>query len=169
MTTIRDVDGSADIADVRTLFLEYARSLQVDLAFQSFDAELASLPGDYTRPDGVLLLATIDDRVVGCVAVHRWDGDTCEMKRLYVRDDARGHGLGRALAEAAVRFARDAGYRALRLDTLPGMTTARALYRQMGFRDVAPYRYNPVAGTSFMELMLRPLISESDRASSACE
>jgi ribosomal protein S18 acetylase RimI-like enzyme len=112
------------------------------------------LPGSYARPAGVLLLALAGRRAVGCVGVRRLDADTCEMKRLYVRDEARGQGVGRALAEAAVAFARSAGYATMRLDTLPGMTKAQALYRELGFRDAPPYRYNPVPGASFMELDL---------------
>ncbi len=128
MVTIRDADGAADIADVRALFEAYAHSLGIDLGFQDFAAELTGLPGAYARPSGLLLLATAA-RAVGCVAVRRLDPDVCEMKRLYA-----------------------AGYRAMRLDTLPTMTGAQALYRRLGFRDVPPYRYNPVPGTSFLEL-----------------
>jgi ribosomal protein S18 acetylase RimI-like enzyme len=153
MVTIREA-GSADIAEVRTMFGEYAESLGVDLGFQRFDDEMRELPGDYWRPAGVLLRADLGGRAVGCVAVRRLDADACEMKRLYVRDEARGHGVGRALAEAAIRFARSAGYRAMRLDTLPSMATAQALYSRLGFRDVAPYRFNPVPGTRFLELTL---------------
>lgn len=152
MVMIREADGVVDMADVRTLLEEYAQSLGIDLGFQDFDAELAGLPGAYSRPDGVLLLAATAAGTAGCVAVRRLDADVCEMKRLYVRPDARGHAVGRALAEAAVACGRAAGYRAMRLDTLPTMTKAQALYRELGFRDVPPYRYNPVTGTSFMEL-----------------
>ena len=154
MVTIRDADRAGDIDDVRDLFEEYAASLGVDLGFQNFEQEIAALPGDYTRPAGVLLLAEMDGRVVGCIGVRRLDDRTCEMKRLYIRDQARGHGLGRSLAQAAIEFARAAGYRAMRLDTLPSMATAQGLYRQLGFHDVPPYRYNPVPGTTFMELRL---------------
>lgn len=152
MTTIREAGGDADIAEARALFEEYARSLGVDLAFQDFEHELAGLPGAYATPAGVLLLATMINRPVGCVAVRGLAADICEMKRLYVREEARGLGVGRALAEAAIAFGQAAGYRAMRLDTLPTMTRAQALYRELGFRDVPAYRYNPVAGTSFMEL-----------------
>jgi GNAT superfamily N-acetyltransferase len=151
---IRDAEGPADIAEVRSLFEEYARSLGIDLEFQGFAEELAGLPGSYVRPAGVLLLALAARRAVGCVGVRRLDAGACEMKRLYVRDEARGQGIGRALAEAAVAFARSAGYQTMRLDTLPGMTKAQVLYRELGFRDAPPYRYNPVPGASFMELDL---------------
>jgi ribosomal protein S18 acetylase RimI-like enzyme len=154
MVTIREADGAADLTDVRELFKEYAQSLGIDLGFQDFDAELAGLPGAYSRPDGVLLLASVGARTAGCVGVRGLEAGVCEMKRLYVRPDARGHAAGRALAEAATAFGRAAGYRAMRLDTLPTMRGAQALYRLLGFRDVPPYRFNPVPGTSFMELPL---------------
>jgi len=154
MTRIREADCVADIAEVRTLFEEYAQSLGIDLGFQDFRQEVTGLPGAYARPTGLLLLATTGDRSIGCVAVRRLDSDTCEMKRLYVSAEARGQGVGRALAMAAVEFGKGAGYHAMRLDTLPTMAAAHALYRQLGFGDVPPDRYNPVLGTAFMELVL---------------
>lgn len=153
MITLRQA-GDADVSEVRALFREYAESLDVALDFQDFENELASLPGAYSLPGGCLLLATDGARSVGCVGVRPLDERTCEMKRLYVRQEARGQSVGRRLVDEAIAFARAAGYRAMRLDTLPTMTAARELYRQMGFRDIAPYRYNPIPGTSFMELML---------------
>jgi ribosomal protein S18 acetylase RimI-like enzyme len=154
ITKIREVDDAAAAAQVRELFSEYAQSLGIDLAFQDFEAELVRLPGAYTRPTGCLLLASCGARAVGCVAVRALDSSACEMKRLYVRAEARGCGIGRLLANAAVAFARDAGYRVMRLDTLPTMVSAQALYRALGFRDIPPYRHNPVPGASFMELVL---------------
>ena len=154
MTTVRAVETDADIGEIRVLFGEYAQSLRIDLAFQDFQAELAGLPGAYSRPNGCLLLATVGSRSVGCVGVRRVQADVCEMKRLYVRPEARGQGVGRALAEAAIRFGQVAGYRAMRLDTLPNMAVAHALYRQLGFREIPAYCYNPIPGTSFMELAL---------------
>jgi putative acetyltransferase len=143
-----------DLATARELLLEYAASLGFDLGFQDFDAELRSLPGEYAPPRGALLLARSDSRAVGCVAVRPLDPEACEMKRLYVRPSARGIGAGRALAEAAVAAGRRCGYSCMRLDTVPSMETARALYRSLGFREIAPYRFNPIPGTSFMELDL---------------
>jgi ribosomal protein S18 acetylase RimI-like enzyme len=154
MATIREADGSADVAEIRALFEEYAQSLGIDLSFQGFGDELASLPGAYSPPGGRLLLAAHGARAVGCVGVRPLGDGLCEMKRLYVRPEARGGGLGRQLAEAAIAFGKAAHYHAMRLDTLPTMAAAQELYRQLGFRDVAPYRYNPVPDTSFMQLDL---------------
>lgn len=146
--------ASSDYPIVRQLFEEYGRSLGINLAFQNFEHELATLPGLYAPPEGALILAWLNDRPVGCVAMRPLDDQTCEMKRLYVRPAARGTGAGRMLAERAISAARDAGYRAMRLDTLPTMLAARSLYADLGFREIPPYRVNPVEGTSFLELKL---------------
>lgn len=147
---------AADIAAIRTLFLEYAASLDVDLAYQAFQNEVASLPGDYAPPRGCLLLARDGGAARACVGVRPLDDNVCEMKRLYVRPEARGSGIGRTLTIAAIEFGRAAGFRAIRLDTLPSMAAAQVLYRSLGFRDIAPYRFSPVAGNVFMELQLAP-------------
>jgi len=154
MATIREANGSADVEEVRQLFEEYAQSLGVDLSFQGFGEELASLPGSYSPPGGRLLLAADQAHAVGCVGVRPLENGICEMKRLYVRPEARGRGVARQLAEAAIAFGKAANYHAMRLDTLPTMTAAQELYRQLGFRVVEAYRYNPVPGTSFMQLDL---------------
>jgi len=161
---IRPIASPADFTIARTLFEEYGASLGVDLAFQDFATELATLPGAYVPPTGALLLAELEGEVVGCVALRPLEPPlVAELKRLYVRAAGRGHGLGSALTLAALDQARAAGYRRIRLDTLPGMTQAQALYRQLGFRDIPPYRYNPVPGTRFMELDLEDRVQASSR------
>lgn len=153
---IEEVDGAGPrLALVRELFREYAASLSFDLGFQGFGEELAGLPGGYAPPDGRLLLALADGAAAGCVALRRHDERSAELKRLYVRPHARGSGAGRALVEAALAAARAAGYERVVLDTVPGMESAQALYRSLGFVDIAPYRHNPVPGAAFLELSLR--------------
>ncbi|MGO9127402.1 MAG: GNAT family N-acetyltransferase [Terriglobales bacterium] len=145
----------AQVAQARELFLEYAKSLGFSLCFQNFDQELAGLPGDYAPPSGRLLLAELQGELAGCVALHRFEPDTCEMKRLYLRPKFRGKGLGRRLAETIIAEARKIGYRRMRLDTVgPVMEDAVAMYRKLGFREIAPYRANPMAGTLYLELTL---------------
>lgn len=143
-----------DLPLVRALFREYAAGLEVDLGFQGFAQELAGLPGAYTPPLGCLLIGWSDRDADGCVAVRPLAPDLAEMKRLYVRPAGRGSGSGELLARAAIAHARAAGFRALRLDTLPSMEQARALYARLGFREIPPYRHNPVPGTAYLELAL---------------
>ena len=167
MVHIVSADTKEAIDEVAVLFREYAEALGVDLSFQNFERELAELPGEYAPPEGALLLAFAEDlaaspatrssgfaSAAGCVALRKIDGDVCEMKRLYVRDRFRGHGLGRALALAVMDVARTIGYRSMRLDTLPQMGTAQALYDSLGFRDIPPYRFNPIPGSRFLEIAL---------------
>jgi ribosomal protein S18 acetylase RimI-like enzyme len=152
---VRPAQSQDQIALIRELFLEYAQSLGFSLCFQSFDQELASLPGDYAPPEGRLLLAAHEGAAAGCVALHRLNHEICEMKRLYVRPQFRGKGLGRTLAERIIAEARQIGYKQLRLDTVePKMPTAVAMYRQLGFREIKPYRENPIEGALYMELII---------------
>ena len=145
----------AHVAQARELFQEYAQSLGVNLCFQNFEQELAGLPGHYAPPDGRLLLAEYDGQLAGCVALHKWEDGVCEMKRLYLRPSFRGKGLGRAIAEKIIAEARSIGYQRMRLDTIePLMKDAAEMYRKLGFREIAPYRPNPIAGAMYMELQL---------------
>lgn len=148
-------ESPAQIALARELFLEYAQSLGFSLCFQNFDKELAGLPGDYAPPHGRLLLAEYEGQIAGCVALHKLDDGICEMKRLYLRPQFRGKRLGRVLADRIISEARTIGYERMRLDTVePVMKDAVAMYRRLGFQEIAPYCLNPMAGTLYMELIL---------------
>jgi putative acetyltransferase len=139
---------------VRRLFRAYAETLGIDLCFQGFECELAELPGAYAPPSGRLLLAVDGEEPVACVALRSLDGSCCEMKRLFVLPQARGTGLGRRLAEAIMREGAAAGYRTMRLDTLPTMIEAIALYRRLGFREIEAYYPNPIPEALYMEARL---------------
>jgi len=143
---------------VRSLFKEYADSIGIDLCFQNFDIELKSLPGDYARPRGTLFIALVGDQLAGCCALRPLDSvdyaNACEMKRLYVRPALRGLGLGRLLAEAILDHARLTGYASILLDTLDDMESARALYEELGFEDIPPYYFNPIAGSHYLKASL---------------
>jgi len=144
------LEPARDYALVRELLREYAAVIGVDLSFQHFDEELASLETMYE----VVLVASVRGQPAGCVALRRLDASTSEMKRLFVRPQYLARHLGRTLAEAIIEEARHRGFARMRLDTLPSMTRAIALYASLGFRDIAPYRFNPIAGTRFLELAL---------------
>jgi len=152
--SIMQARAASDIALVRELFVEYAASIAVDLEYQGFSAELASLPGKYAPPTGELLIARVDGEARGCVALRALDTGTLEMKRLYVRPAARGTGLGKRLVEAAVSFARRQAYTEIRLDTLATMASAQALYRSMGFVEIPAYGDAYLPGTRFYALRL---------------
>ena len=150
---------SADLlGQVADIFREYALSLPIDLGFQGFEQELATLPGDYAAPRGALLLATVDGVVAGCCALRPLDAsdyaNASEMKRLYVRSAFRGFGLGRELASHTLDVARQVGYSHVLLDTLDEMETARSLYFELGFEEIPPYYHNPIAGAHYLKVDL---------------
>ena len=154
MIDIREAELTTDLPLVRQLFREYAQSLEIDLCFQNFEEELATLPGKYAPPQGRLLLAWDSDQVLGCVALRPIDNTTCEMKRLYVKPQARGLQFGRHLAQRICHEAKDAGYRRICLDTLPTMTSAVQLFESLGFKYIGPYVFNPIKGAIFLGLEL---------------
>ncbi len=152
---ILPVESPAQLAIIRELFLEYAAWLGPQVRQRHLDHEIDILPGEYAPPRGCLLLAEIDDQHAGCVALRPFEDKICEMKRFYVRPQYRGKGAGRALADAVIAEARRLDYRHMRLDTIAArMPEAVALYRRLGFREVPPYRANPVCGSLCMELEL---------------
>ena len=154
MIPIANFTAADDLDALRAMLREYEAEIGVDLCFQSFAAELASLPGDYASPRGRLLLAYANGALAGCVALKPVDEATCEMKRLYVRPAHRASGLGRDLVTRVIAEARALGFREMRLDTLPSMQQAQRMYERFGFRDIPPYRPNPVPGTRYMGLAL---------------
>jgi putative acetyltransferase len=152
---LTEATAAAEFAVARELFREYAADLNVDLCFQEIDAELEALPEIYSAPDGCLFVARNAGQLVGCGALRRLDAERCEMKRLYVRAEARGSGVGRILAESLIAKARSLGYAAMRLDTLAHLTAARELYRSLGFVEIGAYYDNPLPQPVYMELDLR--------------
>lgn len=142
---------TADYDTGKKLFLEYAESLGFSICFQNFEQELADIQIQYGAPNGCLLLVNDSELTVGCVGVRRWDGDIAELKRMYLRPSTRGQGMGRRLLDSALEYARQLGYRSIRLDTLPGMEAAIALYREAGFKEIPAYRDNPFPDTLYME------------------
>ena len=155
MISIIPAETPEQIEEARALFREYESWLGLDLCFQGFEAELANLPGKYKQPDGRLFLASVDEETAGCIALRKFQEDICEMKRLYVRREFRGLGLGKILIEKLIEEARAGGYKKMRLDTLPDkMPKAVGLYTAYGFRQIPAYYHNPYGETSFMELDL---------------
>lgn len=143
-----------EIAAVHRLFREYENFLDVDLCFQQFEEELASLPGKYAVPDGALFLAMDTETAAGCVGLRKTDTGVCEMKRLFVKPGFRGKGVGRMLAEKTIREAKTLGYKKMRLDTMDWLKEAARLYESLGFQQIPPYYHNPISGAAFWELNL---------------
>lgn len=155
MLNIVQVESATQLDQARQLCREYAENLGINLCFQNFEQELAELPGRYAPPLGRLLLALSDEKLVGCIALRKIDEGVCEMKRLYVRPDFRGQGIGRQLTARLIAEAREIGYTKMRLDTLPSqMSEAVAVYRSIGFKEIEAYYHNPIAGALYMELAL---------------
>jgi ribosomal protein S18 acetylase RimI-like enzyme len=152
---IISVEGGSLLKVARRLFEEYAASLDFDLGFQDFKDELDRLPGKYAPPDGCILLALVDGQTAGCVALRPFSDGISEMKRLYVKPEYRKHRIGSRLAIAVIDRARSRGYTCMRLDTVPAMKPARALYTALGFKEIPPYRFNPIAGATYMECELK--------------
>ena len=145
----------ASVAVVARMFREYAEGLGFPLDFQGFHEELANLPGEYAPPKGALILALVGDRPAGSVGLRPLEPGTCEMKRLFIRNEFRGQGIGRRLVDRVIADARRIGYERMRLDTIPEMSEAIHLYRQCGFVEISPYRYNPIPGALYFQLDLR--------------
>ena len=154
------------IAVVRRLFTEYASSLDFDLCFQDFDKELSGLPGPYARPDGRLIVAMDGGKAAGCVALRKLEEGVCEMKRLYVKPDHRGKGIGRKLVNAILDEAKKIGYAKMRLDTISSMSEAIELYESVGFHEIEAYRPNPIEGAVFFELDLKSPRGDDEEAGS---
>jgi putative acetyltransferase len=155
IVSITTAVSEEDLQQLHSLFTDYAHTLNIDLCFQNFEAELATLPGDYIAPRGGLLIARVDGLPAGCCALRALDGvdyaNACEMKRLFVRPGFRGLGLGRKLVESALEMARLTAYDCVLLDTLDDMEAARALYEGLGFEEIPPYYYNPIAGAHYLK------------------
>ena len=147
-----ETTGHINIA--KELFIEYAKSLNFELCFQDFDKEVTELPGAYSPPEGRLFLAEYGGEIAGCIALRKLEKEICEMKRLYVKPQFRGHNIGKNLVEKLIEDARKIGYKKMRLDTVPAMQTAQKLYKSIGFKEIEPYRLNPVQGAVYMELKL---------------
>lgn len=151
---IENAEGREYLKTIRTLFREYETSIQVSLCFQGFEEELAGLPGAYARPNGRLLVAFDWDKAAGCGAFRHLEDGVCEMKRLFVRREHQGKAIGAALARTLIEQAKEAGYSRMRLDTMPSMTRAIKMYRELGFKEIPAYRFNPVPDSLFFELRL---------------
>jgi ribosomal protein S18 acetylase RimI-like enzyme len=154
MVKIVEANTKEFVKRVKKLIREYAQSLEFDLEFQDFDKEIEDFPGQYGSPMGCLYIALDENQPIGCVALRDLGQGICEMKRLYVKPLSRGQKVGKLLAETVIKAARDMGYDYMRLDTVPSMKQANLLYNALGFKQIAPYRFNPIEGATFFELNL---------------
>lgn len=152
MIKFLEINSPEDYLVASELFQEYAKSIGVDLGFQNFNEELANLEAQYSRPHGVLYLAKSEELAVGCFAIRALDDNACELKRMYLREGARGKGVGKKMLELSIKVGKQLGYKKMRLDTLPTMQAAIGLYKSLGFYEIEPYRHNPIAGTKFLEI-----------------
>jgi ribosomal protein S18 acetylase RimI-like enzyme len=148
------ITGQDMIEDIKKLFLEYSQSLEMELTFQNFEEEFNALPGKYGPPNGVLILVLVDGKAAGCIALRKISGDICEMKRLYLRDNYRGLGIGKKLIAMLIEEAKKLKYNYIRLDTIPSLKAAQRLYAAFGFYEIEPYTHNPIEGAKFLELKL---------------
>ena len=155
MLEIKEAISKALIKHARELFIEYIDCLGIDLEFQNFKEELEYLPADYGSPEGAILLAYYKSKLAGCVALRKFKNNICEMKRLFVRTEFRGRGIGKVLSERIIDKARRIGYKLMRLDTLSFMKEAINLYLSLGFKEIKSYRYNPFEDAKYFELKLR--------------
>jgi len=155
MIKIVEANTKEFVENAKKLIREYAQSLEFDLDFQDFDKEMENFPGQYAAPRGCLYVALEANQPIGCVALRDLGQSVCEMKRLYVKPSFRGQKIGRLLAEVVIEAARDMGYDFMRLDTVPSMKQANMLYNALGFKRIAPYRFNPLGGANFLELNLK--------------
>lgn len=154
---IKVISAMNQLDEIRQLFREYANSLEIDLCFQDFEEELKSLPGKYSEPDGRLYIAYLDDKVVGCIALRRYDDIRAELKRLFVRNGYRGLGISKRLIQRIIQDALDIGYHSILLDTLDTMKPAISLYTSIGFKEIESYYDNPIEGAKYFELDLTKL------------
>jgi GNAT superfamily N-acetyltransferase len=156
MIELKEVRTDREFQTAAELFKEYVSQLGVDLSFQNFDQEVKDLSQEYSRPDGILFIAWQNEQTpLGCFGIRKLEDSVCELKRMYVSAQARGLGIGRQLLRKAVAAGRELGYTTMRLDTLPKMAAAMNLYEKEEFYEIAPYRFNPIAGTKYLEVKLK--------------
>lgn len=154
MIILKEVKSTEEYQVAAQLFKEYATQLNVDLSFQNFEQELLDIKIQYVRPKGIIYLAYDERKPVGCFGIRAFEGDICELKRMYLKTEMRGKGIGKQLLEKSIAVGKELGYLRMRLDTLPSMQSAIGLYQKMGFYEIEPYRFNPIEGTMYFEIKL---------------